>query len=193
MVYGFEDLEVGGDAVAFFVEDQGPVFHASCDEEADVALPREFLRGAARGGVVAEVVVGGRLREGAPCDGDDGVEVVGHEGFVREDEEEGEFFEDSDLGDAGTVEDAVPAAGVVGRGDIDAVVGADGEHRVVVWLVEGGGAVDVCSANGGGFCVVDELGFDFSDGTIEGRAFDSDGSGGRGQCLVGESGVCDDS
>ena len=118
---------------------------------------------------------------------------MGHESFIGEDEEEGEFFEDGDLGDAGAVEDPVPTAGVVGRGDVDAVVGADGKHRVVVWLVEGGGAVDVCSADRGGFCIVDELGFDFSDGAIEGRALDGDGSGGRGQCLVGESGICNDS
>ena len=137
--------------------------------------------------------MGGRLWEGAPRDGDDGVEVMGHEGFIGEDEEEGELFEDGDLGDARAVEDAVPTARVVGRGDVNAVIGADGEHGVVVWLVEGGGAVDVCSADGGGFGVVDELGFDFSDGAIKGCALDGDGSGGRGQCLISESGVCDDS
>lgn len=93
-VDGLEDFEDGGDPFAFLVEDQLPVFHPALGEEADVSGSGEFLGGALGGGA-GGVVVGGRGGAG----GEDGVEMVSDEGFVGENEEEGEVFENSDLGD----------------------------------------------------------------------------------------------
>ena len=93
LIHGLEHFERRGQALAFLVEDEGAVFHAAGSEEADVAGAGEFLRGAAGGGVG----VCGRGWSSAG-DGADGVEVIGDEGFVGKDEEEGEFFEDGDLG-----------------------------------------------------------------------------------------------
>ncbi len=45
LVDGLEDFEDGGDAFAFFVEDEGTVFHAAGGEEADVPGAGEFLWG----------------------------------------------------------------------------------------------------------------------------------------------------
>ena len=93
-VDGLEDFEDGGDAFAFLVEDQLPVFHPALGEEANVSGAGEFLGGALGGGA-GGIVVGGRRGAG----GEDGVEMVSDEGFVGEDEEEGEVFKNSDLGD----------------------------------------------------------------------------------------------
>lgn len=93
VVDGLEDFEGRGDAFALFVEDERAVFHAAGGEEADVPGAGEFLWGVAGEG-------GGGGGDGGEGSGADGVEVVGDEGFVGDDEDEGEFFEDSDLGDA---------------------------------------------------------------------------------------------
>ena len=90
----FENLEDGCDTFAFLVEDQFAVFHAAVGEEADVAGAGEFLGCSVRGGGVVcrgGVVGGGRV--------EDGVEVVGDQLFLGQEEEEGEFFQDGDLGD----------------------------------------------------------------------------------------------
>lgn len=93
VVDGLEHFEGRGDAFAFLVEDEGAVFHAPGGEEADVPRAGELLRGVAREG-------GGGGGHGGEGGGADGVEVVRDEGFVGDDEDEGEFFEDGDLGDA---------------------------------------------------------------------------------------------
>ncbi len=90
VVDGLEDFEGRGDAFALFVEDEGAVFHAPGGEEADVAGAGEFLWGVAGEG-------GGGGGDGGEGGGADGVEMVGEEGFVGDDKDEGEFFEDGDL------------------------------------------------------------------------------------------------
>lgn len=94
LVHRFQHFEGRADAFAFLVEDECALFHAACGEEADVAVAGEFLRRVARGGVVL-------LRHGGEGGWTDAVEVVGYEGFVGDEEEEGEFFEDGNLGHAG--------------------------------------------------------------------------------------------
>ena len=73
MVDGLEDFEDGGDAFAFFVEDEGTVFHAASGEEADIPGAGELLWGVL-GGCGGS---GGVLGAGAG-DGADGVEMVGY-------------------------------------------------------------------------------------------------------------------
>lgn len=94
LVHRFQHFEGRADTFAFLVEDERAVFHAGCGEEADVAVAGEFLGRVARRGVVL-------LRDGGEGGWADSVEMVGYEGFVRDEEEEGEFFEDGDLGHAG--------------------------------------------------------------------------------------------
>ena len=78
---------------------------AARGEEADVFGAGEFLGGLTAGGVGGGrgggVVVGGGVGAGGGGDGADDVEVIGDEGFVGDQEEEVEFFEDGDLGYAG--------------------------------------------------------------------------------------------
>ena len=81
-------LEGGGNAIALFVEDKGAVFHATRCEEADVAGAGQFLR------CFAGIIVCWRNAADRAYD----VEVVCDEGFVGDEEEQGKFFEDSDLG-----------------------------------------------------------------------------------------------
>lgn len=88
-----QDFEGRGDAFALFVEDERAVFHAAGGEEADVPGAGEFLWGVAGEG-------GGGGGDGGEGGRANGVKVVGDEGFVGDDEDEGEFFEDGNLGNA---------------------------------------------------------------------------------------------
>ena len=91
LVDGFEDFEGRADAFAFLVEYEGAVFHAASGEEADIPVAGEFLgRMAGRG-----VVLGWDGGEGGRTDC---VKMVGYQGFIGDEEEEGELFEYRDLG-----------------------------------------------------------------------------------------------
>lgn len=138
-------------------------------------------------GVGGTVVGGGR---GGGGDGANGIEVVGYEALFGNEDEEGEFLEDGDLGDFVDVDGAEPAAGIVAVGDEDADVGADGDHWVAVRLMESGGAVDAGAADGVWARLAGEASFDFFDGAVEGRAGDVDAFGDAGHDVVGECCVC---
>jgi hypothetical protein len=91
-------LECRADAyVALLVEDERAVLHAARVEEADVAGAGQLL------GRATGVVVGGW----DAADGADDVEVVGYEGFVGDEEEQGEVFKDGDLADLGVADNLV--------------------------------------------------------------------------------------
>lgn len=94
LIDGFEHFKSRVDPFTFFVDYQGTIFHATRGKESDVAITREFLGGAAGRDVR------GRRRGRVTRDGADGIKVVGYKGFVGDEEEQGEFLEDSDLGDA---------------------------------------------------------------------------------------------
>lgn len=81
LIDGFEHFKGGGDTLAFFVEYKGTVFHAARGEEADVAVSREFLGGAAGRDVR------GRRRGRVTGDGADRVKMIGYKGFVGDEEE----------------------------------------------------------------------------------------------------------
>ena len=90
LVDRLEDFEGRADAFAFFVEHEGPVFHATSGEEADIAVAGEFLRRMAGRGIVLgwDGWEGGRT---------DSVKMVGYQGFIGDEEEEGELFQYRDL------------------------------------------------------------------------------------------------
>ena len=77
----FEHFESRGDALAFFVEYQGTVFHAACGEEADIAVTRELLRSTSRRDV------GDRRRGRVTGGGANRVKMIGDERFVGDEEE----------------------------------------------------------------------------------------------------------
>lgn len=155
-------LECAADAVALLVDDEAPVLHPPCCEEADVARAGEFLRGTTD-------VVGGR---GDAVGWADDVEVVGYQRFVRDEQEEGEVFENGDLCDAWVRDDSLPAPRVVVLCDVDAEVCAYGEHLLSARLVEACRAVHSRTAY---WCrtasVVVHL-LDVADCAVERNAFD---------------------
>ena len=91
LVDGLEHFEGRADAFTFFIEHEGAVFHAAGCEEADIAVAGEFLGRVACGGVV----LGWDRGEGGWTDS---VEMVRNQGFVGDEEEEGELFKYCDLG-----------------------------------------------------------------------------------------------
>jgi len=88
-------LEGRGYPVSLFVEDQHAILYPSCCEEAYIAATGEFLRR------TPDVV--GRRRYTVYRTNN--IEMVGYERFVGDEEEEGEIFEDGNLGYAGVVDD----------------------------------------------------------------------------------------
>lgn len=157
-------LECAADAVALLVDDEAPVLHPARREEAHVSRSRELLRGA------AHVVRGRRDAVGRADD----IEVVGDERFVRDEEEEGEVFEDGDLRDARVRDDTLPAARVVVLRDVHTEVGAYGDHLLSAWLVESRRAVYPCAAHWRGSTGVLEHLLNIADRAVQRRAFDHD-------------------
>jgi hypothetical protein len=84
-------LEGGGDAVALLVKDECAILHAASGKETNVTRAGEFLWR------FAGIVICGWDSANRAND----VEVVCDERFVGDEKEEGEFFEDGDLGDFG--------------------------------------------------------------------------------------------
>lgn len=119
--------------------------------------------------------------------------MVGDEGFLRNQNEEGEILEHGDLSDFVDVDGAKPATRVVAVGHEDAHVGADGDHGVSVRLVETGGTVDAGSADWVGARLAGEDVFDFSYGAIKRGTMDDDAFGDAGHGIVAERCVGDDS
>lgn len=117
--------------------------------------------------VVVEVAVMVRGVGRSSGDGADGVEVVSDKAFFGDENEEGEFFEDGDLGDFVDVDGSEPTARVFAVGHVNANIGADGDHGIPVRLMEVGGAVDAGSADGSWSRLACKAGLDFIDGAVE--------------------------
>lgn len=81
LIDGFQHFKSRGDSLAFFVEYQGAVFHAARREEANVAVTRELLGGAAGRDVR------GRRRGRITGGGADRVKMVGYKGFIGDEKE----------------------------------------------------------------------------------------------------------
>lgn len=88
-------LEGRGYPVTLFIEDEHTILYSSRCEEAHISAAGQFLW-------CASGIVGGWRN--AVC-WTNYVEMVGYEGFVGDEEEEGEIFEDSNLGYAGIGDD----------------------------------------------------------------------------------------